>query len=254
MNKIQTLTLPLLALAGTAVADNAALTTGGQPTMLGSHPSVSMESEIVRLVVHANRVDTDCTFVFVNHGKACNVNMGFPDFGLWAYAQKMTRPRSMFKKYGSFVDGKSVKTKLVLGKEDGEQWQTKFVSFPAGGKRTVREVYTTELGGIAGPQVWAFASYLLHTGASWKGNIGKATILVTFAPDSKVKPPMDILFQGLGKLTQEMMAKQHKKPGGLIVSGPVKPTAEGRTLKFFKQNWRPTAKDDIYVGFAYPKH
>jgi len=237
-----------------AAADNAALTSGGQPRMMDHHLSIAMESEIVRLVVHWDRVETDCSFVFANHGKACSVNMGFPDFGLWAYAESRQKtPHSMFKKYASFVDGKPARTKLVLGKDAGEQWQTKTVSFPANGKRIVREAYTTELGGIAGPQVWGVASYLLHTGASWKGNIGKATIVVTFAPDSELAAPIDMVFNNLQKVGAKTIEGQLKKRGGIIASGPTKPTIKGRTLTFAKQNWRPTDRDDIYIAFAYPK-
>ncbi|HTQ09219.1 MAG TPA: hypothetical protein VMI31_04035, partial [Fimbriimonadaceae bacterium] len=216
----------VVAAASAAVADNAALTSGGQPEMLSSHRSVAMASEVVRLTVHWNRVDTDCSFLFVNHGKACKVNMGFPDFGLWGYDYPRKKPETMFRQYHSFVDGKPVKTKLVLGKGGREQWQTKTVSFSAGGKRIVREVYTTDIGGaaISKTEAWAFASYLLHTGASWNGNIGKATISVTFDPDSEVVPPLDMVYGSLEKAKLEDVSAHLKKPGGIIVAGPCKPT------------------------------
>ena len=133
----------VVAAASAAVADNAALTSGGQPEMLSSHRSVAMASEVVRLTVHWNRVDTDCSFLFVNHGKACKVNMGFPDFGLWGYDYPRKKPETMFRQYHSFVDGKPVKTKLVLGKGGREQWQTKTVSFSAGASRSRNAVSFT---------------------------------------------------------------------------------------------------------------
>jgi hypothetical protein len=222
--------------------------------MLDSHPSVSMQSEVVKLVVHWNRVETEADFVFLNSGKACNVKMGFPDFGLWAYAYPRKKPETMFTSFRSYVDGKPVKTVLVLGKGHGEQWQTKTVAFPANGKRIVREAYTTDLGGAAvDKRPWAFVCYLLHTGASWKGNIGTATILVTFAPDSEVAAPLDVLIADAATSTPKSIADHLAKPGGVLVMGPTKPTVDGRTLKFETQNWRPTERDDVYVGFAYPK-
>ena len=243
-----------VAACGQAIADNAALTAGGRPTMLDRHPSISMESEVVKLVVHWNRVDAEAVFVFANHGAACNVTMGFPDFGLWAYGYRKTKPGTMFKSFHSFVDGSPVKTKLVLDRDHRGQWQTKVVSFKANGKRVVREVYTTAMGGAAvDKEPWAFACYLLHTGASWKGNIGKATITVAFDPDSEVKGTIDMVYGEVGKLRPSSISDQIRKAGGVVVSGPSKPVVQGRTLRFETENWRPTEKDDIYVVFAYPK-
>src|SRR5437868_13850348 len=69
----------LLLLAAAAGANDAALSYGGTPKMLGGHGSVSMQSELVRMKVGEKMVDVDCTFVFANPGKACTVRIGFPD-------------------------------------------------------------------------------------------------------------------------------------------------------------------------------
>jgi hypothetical protein len=245
--------------APTALCDNAALTSGGLPTMLKAHKSVTMESEVVKITIHWDRVDVDCSFVFVNHGPSCEVNMGFPDFGLWAYADgppsgKRT-PHTMFKSYRSSVDGRMVKTKLVLGKNPGEQWQTQQVSFPKDAKRIVREVYTTDVGGVAvsSDEVWAFASYLLHTGSSWNGNIGTATVIATFAPDSQIALPLRVSFGDFRKTDAKTTSAQLAKPGGVIVSGMSKPDVKGRSLTFTRSNWKPAQTDDIYVGYLMPK-
>src|SRR5579862_1086347 len=139
--------LLVLTLVASASGDNAAMTTGGVPSMLSAHPSVSMVREIVKITVHSDRVDTDCTFVFKNEGVACNVKMGFPDFGMWAYAEGKAPGRSWFKSFQSYVDGKPVKTKLEVGKAPGEQWQVKTVLFEKNGSHVVREVYSNEAGG-----------------------------------------------------------------------------------------------------------
>ncbi len=110
------------------------------------HPTISMASEVVKVVVRGHRVDTDCTFVFDNSGDACTVNMGFPDFGLWAYNYEHKKASTIFTSFKSYVDGKPVSTKLVLGQDHREQWQTKLVSFDKNGTRVVHEVYSTEVG------------------------------------------------------------------------------------------------------------
>lgn len=234
-------------------ADNAALTSGGLPKMMAAHPSIAMESEVVKMVIHGDRVETDCTFVFANHGKACKVQMGFPDFGLWAFAYTSKKPQTMFRKYRSYVDGKSVATKLVLGEKPGEQWQTKTVSFPANGKRIVREVYTTDVGGIALAKPIAFASYILHTGASWKGNIGKATILITVDKDTGIADPLSVSYSAAMPSSEATFKSDLDKPGGVLVTGVAAPTIAGRTLRIEKSNWRPTIKDDILVAFYFSK-
>ncbi|HVT11588.1 MAG TPA: hypothetical protein VHE55_04925 [Fimbriimonadaceae bacterium] len=246
--------LAIVFAASPVLADNAALTTGGQPTMMSGHKSISMESEVVKITVHWNRVDADCLFVFANHGRACTVNMGFPDFGLWAYEFRKKEPHSIFKTYRSYVDGKKVKTKLVLDKDKIQQWQTKMISFAANGKRTVREVYSTELGGAAVDQgkVWAFASYLVHTGASWKGKIGKATVIVTFDPDTELKTPIIMSYGSMIGMKPEDIGKRIEIPGGIVVSGLTKPAVQGRTLTFVLKDWKPVMADDLYVGFKYP--
>jgi hypothetical protein len=242
-----------LLLSGTAIAnaDNAALTTGGLPKMMKAHPSIRMAAETVDLFVHKNTIETVCTFTFVNDGPACTVNMGFPDFGLWAYASTPKPPRSMFKKFQSFVDGKSVKTKLIPGALPGEQWQTKLVSFQAKSKRIIRETYTTELGGVADQETLGAASYLLHTGSSWKGNIGRAVVTVTFAPDSELIPPFVIDPDAI-KSHSTLMAHM-AKPGAIVSTSRIKPQISGASLIFTRENWRPTKEDDILVFFHYPR-
>ena len=242
----------LLGLGTIAPADNAALTSGGLPRMMSGHPTISMVSEVVKVVVHGKRVDTDCTFVFDNLGNACTVNMGFPDFGMWAYDYVHQKPKSIFKSFQSYVDGKRVATRLVLGADKREQWQTKLVSFEKDGSRVVREVYSTELGGAAASIDVGAASYVLHTGASWKGGIGKATVRFEFAPETEVVGPLDVKnISGMQKLTEKDLAHV-LKPGGVIVVGPGNPTVHGASLVFEKSHWKPTTDDDILILFKYP--
>jgi hypothetical protein len=65
-------------------ANDGGIAFGGSPGLLNGHPSVSMSSELIRIEVSKLELKADCTFVFVNHGPACEVRMGFPDQGLGA--------------------------------------------------------------------------------------------------------------------------------------------------------------------------
>ena len=44
------------------------------------------------------------------------------------------------------------------------------------------------------------------------------------------------------------------KPAAGTVTGMAKPSIQGHTLTFVRENWKPTATDDIYIGFLYPKN
>jgi hypothetical protein len=243
----------LVLVSPTVYADNAALWAGGRPRLMDKHPQVQMVAEDVLVVVRADRIKTECTFVFRNGGTGCKVRMGFPDFGLWAYAVQLKKPKSMFTEYASFVEGRKVPTKLVLGDKPGEQWQTKTVAFPTNGSVTVKEVYSTKVGGIAGEIVMGTAAYLVHTGASWNGPIKRARIRVRFEPDTEVATPMSVLLTGINSGDAEILKRQIQKPGGLVATGPCQPVVQGRTLVFEKQNWKPSDKDDIYVFYRYPQ-
>jgi hypothetical protein len=232
-----------------AIADDAALTTGGLPRMMTSHPSISMTCEVVKLTVHGETIDTDCTFWFTNSGSASTVNMGFPDFGMFAYAQPSDTARTMFKKFQSYVDGKPVPTTLVLGKGPGEQWQTKMISFGKGATRVVHETYTTEVGGVNSDFPVAIAPYVIHTGSSWKGPIGMATVTVNFEPDSEVGKSLDVLY--LSVLSKGAL-KHVLKPGGVVVLGMIRPRAVGPSLIFQRTSWKPSRTDDIMVAYRYP--
>lgn len=237
---------------GSVYADNAALTAGGQPRMMSSHPQVRMASEVVSMVVTKKRVLTDCTFVFRNSGKACTVRMGFPDFGMWAYAHPSKKARTRFKSYRSYVNGHPVKTNLILGKEPGEQWQVKQVLFPANGTVVVREQYTNEIGGIATKMVIASAAYVVHTGASWKGPIGHARFTLKFSEDTELPTPFQVKLGKWPKDFNEQVMDFIAKPGGIFATGPCQPTVKDRTMVFEKTNWMPQKSDDIYVFYRYP--
>jgi hypothetical protein len=176
-----------------------------------------MWSEKVDLDVHAKFDRTVATFEFKNSGPACTVRMGFPDFGLWAYDYPHKKPETIFKTFQSYVDGKPVATKLELGADEREQWRVKDVWFPEDGTVTVEEEYTTEVGGIADKVVMAAAAYIVHTGASWKGPIGRADFAVHFRPDTELPTPFQVKYVANPKSPSNDLEEHVAKPGGIYV-------------------------------------
>ncbi len=241
----------LFGLPGFAHADNAALTTGGSPSMLPFHKSVVMVSELVNVFIRDVRVETECTFVFKNVGEACVVTMGFPDFGMWAEDYARTKPKSLFLRFKSFVDEKPVQTLLMLDKDGHQMWQTKQVPFAKGQTRVVKESYASQMGGIGYQVPLAAASYIIHTGSSWHGPIGKATINVIFTKPSEVQTPLSLMqiasFDALNGKAMDLASK----PNGVVFAGPGKPKVKGTRLTFVKTNWRPTKADDLYLLFRF---
>ncbi len=144
----------LCALSPHASANDGGISMGGTPRLLSGHPSVSMTSEVINIVVDKDGYTVDCRFVFTNTGPACAVRMGFPDEGSGANDPdeengaediQHTPPRTTFTSFRSYIDGNPAATKLVRGSEEGHYWHTKMVRFPANGVRRIRDVYTQRI-------------------------------------------------------------------------------------------------------------
>ncbi|MCE5200498.1 MAG: hypothetical protein ABFD54_14035 [Armatimonadota bacterium] len=121
-----------------------------------------------------------CEFVFKNEGKATTVKMGFPEMSAGELAPIPDKNVTALDGYLSWVDGKPVKTRIVPSRNNGDQnyqaWHIKDVSFAAGQTRTIVDSYSGGMGGDVDGNRWF--NYILKTGASWKGPIGKAAIKV----------------------------------------------------------------------------
>ena len=233
-------------------ANDGALTFGGSPQLLKGHPTVAMESEVIRITVGEETVRADCSFVFKNSGPACTVRLGFPDEG---YDGNPTSPGGFFKGFRSYVDGKYVPTSLTTsGKPDDEDfryWHVKDVKFAANGRHAIRDVYSVDIGGqIAVRGFYNIAAYTLHTGASWRGNIGRSEIVVTFNRKVPHRPFVVKDATALGKAMYELNWDT-MPPATLYYQGPSRPTVQNNTLRFVRANWRPTNKDDIRLFFGH---
>jgi hypothetical protein len=244
---------------GVACADDAEVSYGGSPSALKGTGTVSMQSEVVVLDIGPNSVQADCQFVFKNNGPACTIRMGFPD-GDSAYDENRDNLKapaeSVFSSFSSFVDGKSAPTTLVRGKDF--TWHAKNVSFPANGIRRVRERYTVPIGGdVGGTYPLATAYYVLHTGASWRGPIGRMEIIARFRRSKRAHPTRGNTFQDVVPLSLRAIGddglyhKQWSRPDQEVVvyDGPGTAQAQHNVIRWTRTNIRPTQKDDVYLAF-----
>jgi hypothetical protein len=186
------LSVLLLLPIGFAWSDDAAITgVGGTIRPMKSHPSVVLRSQVVRVKINRYNADVDCTFVLHNTGKATSVLIGFPEGGSGTDVGPSTKG---FKYFRSYVDGKRVKVRVYDQEGDYgyySRWYVKRVYFQAGQTRVIRNLYGMSLG--LDSIGHAFFEYELSTGASWKGKIGRADIIVQLigledATDWRISP------------------------------------------------------------------
>ena len=182
--------------------DTAVVGISGTIRPMKSHSSIVLRSQVVKVKLTPEYADVDCTFVLHNTGKATSVLIGFPEEG---YGTDVDATSGGFAFFRSFVDGKPVKVR-VYGQKGGDReysrWYVKRVYFRAGQTRVIRNIYRTSPGGDSIGN--GFFIYTLSTGASWKGPIGRADIIVEL--------------KGIGQLQEEELApKGYQRVGNKII-------------------------------------
>jgi len=166
-------------LTGLRADDSAMSGESGSPQPMTEHPSISMVREDV--TINPATMEVKARFVFTNNGPATTVLMGFPETssgdGTRDVTIKIAAPQNDFH---SFVDGAPIHVTELIRKSDdnGEEqatiWWTKSVHFAAGQTRIVVDHYFGGAGNFStGNQ---FFNYILKSGASWKGPIGRGII------------------------------------------------------------------------------
>ena len=247
-------------LSSAARANDSSLDWSGTPRMMQGGGTVAMQSEVVRIDIGRETYRVRCDFVFRNTGAATTVRMGFPDESLERTGDVSETITSGFKNFRSWVNGRLVKTTLMRGAPDqyGETfWHTKSVRFPARSIVRVRDEYTADIGGEL-TFISQLANYTLHTGASWNGPIGRSEIIVKFGPHAPLPLKVnawpfkrgDIVSE---PITMQKMSSWMRQYGRVVYQGPGKPKVQGRTLRWIRTNWKPTAKDDIALNFKMPR-
>ena len=251
-----------------ALANDGGIAMGGSPKLLSGHPSVRMQSEVINMKVGDSKVVVECNFVFVNSGKECIVRMGFPDVGKGASdpdeekerkGLENTHPETTFKSFKSWVDGREVTTKLIRSNLPGHYWHTKTVKFPANSSVKIKDVYVQDVSGgiVSLRSTYSSAShvaYVLHTGSSWNGKIGSSTINVTFSNtvvDAPLHPVLNVVDASKSHDDGRDLNLKSVVNRAVVWKGPAVPKVLGRTLTFVRKDWRPTAKDDIEITFAF---
>jgi hypothetical protein len=157
--------------------DSAVVGIGGVIKPMENHPSIVLRSHMVKVKITPEYADVDCTFVLHNTGKATRVLIGFPESG----GGDIVVPKMGFEYFRSYVDGKRVQVRVQEQRRDVDpggyfRWYLKRVRFGAGQTRVIRNVYRAPLGAISTGH--DFFDYILTTGASWKGKIGRSDIIV----------------------------------------------------------------------------
>ncbi len=240
------------------------LTVGGSPSLLSSHPSVTMESEVISLKVGPHGVVADCRFVFRNRGAACTVRMGFPDEGWGAdspYEETADEdwPKAkiipVLKNFKSWVNGKSARCELVKGKGVGEIYHAKLVKFGRNARVEVRDTYETELGSAITPDghgVMSETGYVFRTGSSWHNRIGRSDFSIEWLPSSGFTPTKVVPF-AWSEDEAKRFPSMPKPPGLVLVRLPGNPTLKGRKVSTTIRNWRPTKDSDAWISWDYRK-
>lgn len=176
MPRVGVVSIALTVLAATsALADDGGVeNVGGAITLMQGHPHVRMLSEKVVARIGVDSVHVDCLFFLKNEGPADSVLIGFPD---QSYSPDGEIPPN--NSFRSWVDDREVVCTPVAGEGHGDgssiYWWTKRVWFPAGATRVVRNRYTAVPSFVV-DRSQGF-EYILWSGASWKGAIGRAEIV-----------------------------------------------------------------------------
>lgn len=144
-------------------------------------------------------------------------------------------------------------TRIVPTQDRTLYWHAKTVKFKAHSDCIVRDLYTLAPGSQVTMEngLYQQTSYVLHTGASWRGVIGKAEIAVKLAHDAQ---PTRIKLQRLSSLADQDL--EHLKwsalPAGTVIyEGPCRAELHNSTIYFRKENFKPSGKDDIHLYYGW---
>ena len=258
------LTFLLLPCAGAVADDTSVGGVGGDVYPLSS-ADIRMESETVQAIVYAQFAEYRVDFKFVNQGKAQTVTLGFP-FLVTVPGDDGNAPVA----FQAWQDGRPLA--VTLGKaastDDLAQpgrmgYYLHQATFPPGAtmitvsylaQPTVQagdrfpELTPAPFKTSAFAECAAWYTYLLHTGATWQGTIGKAVIRYQFA-DS---------FLGWGIDIKEAQKASSAQAG--VTTAPESYTRpDSRSYQWVFEDFEPTPSAvsgespyDITLAFTQP--
>lgn len=220
-------------------------TFGGTPAQLSGPKTVVLESENVHLTI-GSKVTAQGRYVLRNRGAACLVTIGFPDWPMETVPNATLRVKA---------DGKAVKLRH-LPRRDSEGrcviYHSATLRFSKGQQRAFQSSYTEYVGGVMVDNGNIDgAGYILNTGSTWSGAVGRSDIAVTFARKSPASP-LHLVAWPILKIESIESLNWNQHPRGMVIyPGSIKPVVAGRTLKFSRRNWNPTAKDNLFLSFNF---
>lgn len=198
--------------------------------------SIRMESEKVIIDLYNDSSVVKCLFNMKNLGEHEKIQIGFPDMTFHYYRQKSKveeANRFQVKENGkpiNFDFSDSLKydeeyRKRVESYQIKEEWYLWESEFQQGESKTIEVQYSLPFGMLYKTNE-RFFTYLLSTGANWKGTIGKAEIILN------VK---DIEIDSL--ISQQ--------PNNCVISN--------NQLKWTFSDFEPTTNDDIKINYNSSK-
>lgn len=194
--------------------------------------SIRMESEVVTIDLYNDSSVVKCLFRMKNLGKQEKLQIGFPEMSFHYYQQKSKMDeaiRFQVKENGKIVSfdfsdslryndvyRKGVESYII--REEWYLWESKFQE----GESKVIEVQYSLPFGMLYKSNERFFTYLLSTGADWKGTIGKAEIIIN-----------------LKDIEQDSIINQ--KPSNFVISN--------NQISWSFSDFEPITKDDIKIYY-----
>ena len=139
---------------------------GGSPAAKSKHETIRMESEEVNVRLEKRSYTVDAVFDFMNTGETATEWVGFPKQDK-QYFSRGEHESPRFTQFHVWVNGK----KILFPQED-KWWIAGQVTFPGNAKTTIRVMYE------AGYRRGQYATYVIGTGAPWKGKLARAAFTV----------------------------------------------------------------------------
>lgn len=179
----------------TAKANDAMIVGGTGGTVYAiSNSDVEMEEEIIDITVMNGRSYVSCQFFFHNTGDGTSLLMGFPT------GHRSEEPEdedyegpedeyvTELNRFRTFIHGRKVPVEIKDGlKPEGNnkdelyfpQWYTWKVTFAANERvKIVNKYWMTNTSSLS--YDWEEINYILRSGATWRGTIGKVTVRMKF--------------------------------------------------------------------------
>jgi len=231
LHSYKTSWLFVLFFAATALANDGMVHLAGTVELIeDKKTNVSMKEEEIIITLHKDHYEIDVWFRFFNDGPNEKILIGFPATHIPVAAKINARDLEAAKKtmFRTYINEKLLQPDEYTIKEEYPEnsigiriWLLRQVEFKGNSYTTSRVIYKmpySEAGGAF------YAGYIYGTGRSWKGPIGKMSVVV--------KHGDDVMVGGVGEGFNEL-----KKPTSFIWE------ANGR-YRYVFENVEPKRKDD----------